>query len=144
MSERQRVLRRVVGEAMIIDLHVEMPVGLGRVRAGIARVPEGFSVGSPGEIAAGRRILHARDRRADLLAARRLVDVQRPVFAAVLRQRHGDELSVGRWNEPVDRCKAFRVERVRIEHGFAALWVRLGIERDQHRLLFRRLKLHRE
>ena len=121
-----------------------MLVRFGRIRSGITRVPEGFPVLRPGEIAAGGWILHACNRRADLFPARHLVHMQRAVLAAVLRQRHGHELSVGRGHEPVDGGEPFGVECVGIKHDFPALRLGLGVERHQYRLLFRRVAVDRK
>ena len=57
-------------------------------RVGIASIENAGAVGGPGGAAAAGRILHARDFVRQLPARIGLEEVQRPLLAAALRQRH--------------------------------------------------------
>jgi hypothetical protein len=112
-----------------------MLVGLRRLRAGIAGVPEAFAVLGPGEAAAGGGKLHARDRRFDFLGRRHVEDVERAVFAAVFGQRYRDFGAVIGRHIPVDRDVAGSIQRVGIDQRLLAGRIGAGIQGHDHRLL---------
>ena len=85
-----------------------------------------------------------RDRLVDDLPAVDVVDVQRPVLGAVLRQRDRDLLAVRGRNEEVDGGLARRVDDIRIhDDTLGRRVVKVG-QRHQERLLPGRLHLQRE
>ncbi len=112
-----------------------MPIGLRRLVARKARVPEGLAVLGPGQASPGGRILHLGDDRLDLPAARHVIDVQRAVLAAVQGERHRELRAVRRRAEPVDRHGAVGGQGVGIEQHPAARRIGLGVHHDQLRLL---------
>ena len=88
--------------------------------------------------------IHMRDRLADDLPAVDVVDVQRPVLGAMLRQRDRDLLAIRGRNEEVDGGLARRVDDIRIhDDTLGRRVVKVG-QRHQERLLPRRLHLQRE
>src|SRR5580765_6989260 len=84
-AEDERILLPVLANRVEVHLHEEVAIGLGLLAAGIARVPETVAVGGPGKRPARRRILDARDCRADLITSDGIEDVQRAVLTAALR-----------------------------------------------------------
>ena len=79
-----------------------------------AGVPEPRAVVTPGHRSAHQ--IHMRDRLVGDLPAPHVVDVQRPVLGAMLRQRDRDPPAVRGRNEEVDGGLARRVEGIRIHH----------------------------
>ncbi len=121
-----------------------MPLGLGRAGVGIAGVPEALAVGGPGHRAAGGWVLHPVDRARDLLARSHVIDVQGPVLAAVLRQRHSHLGAVRRGVVPVDLGVAGRIGDVGVEDVTARGRIGRGVEQDQPGLLLGRVLVHGE
>ena len=112
------------------------------VRTWIARVPESLAIRRPRDVAAGGRVLHARDRLADLPAGCHVEDVEAAVLAASLRQRHRDAFAVRRRHEPVERRAARRIELVGVEHDTGLRRVGILPHHDDHRLLELRVRVH--
>ncbi len=112
-----------------------MALALGRLGAGVARVPIALGIGHPGHRAAGGRVLHAVDRRLELLAVRHVIDVQRAVLAAVLGERHRDLGAIRRGRVPVDLGMAARVQDVGVQHVAPRTRVGRRIHDDQPGLL---------
>ena len=114
------------------------------VRTRIARVPESLAVRRPRDVAAGGRVLHARDRLADLLACCHVEDMEAAVLAATLRQRHRDPFTVRRRLEPVERGATRRIELVGVEHDTGLRRVGVLPHHDDHRLLELGVRVHRK
>ena len=114
------------------------------VRTRIARVPESLAIRHPRDVAAGSRVLHARDRLANLLAGCHVEDVEAAVLAASLRQRHRNALTVRRRLEPVERGAARRIELVRVEYDASLRRVGVLPHHDDLRLLELRVRVHRK
>ena len=107
-----------------------------------AGVPEPRAVVTPGHRTTHQ--IHMRDRLVDDLPAVGVIDVQRPVLIAMLRQRDRDLLAVRGWNEEVDGGLAGRVDGIRIHDDTLGRGVVKVGQRHQERLLPRRLHLQHE
>ena len=107
-----------------------------------AGVPESSAIVPPGHRTTHQ--IHMRNRLIDDLPAVGVIDVQRPILAAMLRQRDRDLLSVWGWNEEVDRGLTGRVDGLRIHYDTLCRRVVKVGQGHQERLLPRRLRLQRE
>ena len=144
VPEDLHIVLLVLAEAVEPDRLVEVLL-IGRpVRTRIARVPESLAVRRPRDVAAGGRVLHARDRLADLLACCHVEDIEAAVLAATLRQRHRDPFAVRRRLEPVERDATRRIELVGVEHDTGLRRVGVLPHHDDHRLLELRVRVHRK
>src|SRR5262249_46716341 len=76
-----------------------------------------LAVRSPGQVTAGGAAVDARHHLEHLLAGGDVVDVDVALLAAALRQGHGDELAVGRGDEPVDGDVSLLVDLGGIHQG---------------------------
>ena len=115
IPEDLHVVLLVLAQAMEPDRLVEVLL-IGRpVRTRIARVPESLAIRRPRDVAAGGRVLHARDRLADLPAGCHVEDIEAAVLAASLRQRHRDSF---------DRPATARTSRTRCRPSDRACWGR--------------------
>ena len=131
-------------ERVEIDLLEKAAIRFRPFGARIARVPEAFVVGGPGEAAAAGRILHARDRLEFFLAGCGVEHMQRADLAAVLRQRDGDQLAVMARPVPIHCGMPARIELVRIQHDLFLVRIQVGPQRHQARLLAARVEAQRE
>src|SRR5215831_14466790 len=85
-----------------------------------------------------------RDRLVDDLPAVGVIDVQRSVLSSVLRQGDRDMRAIRGWNEEVDGGLAGRVDDIWIhDDPLGCSVVKIG-QRDEERLLPRRLNLQRK
>ena len=126
---------------LLIKIHVR-PRPLAFVR--IARVVETGSVGVPGDAAAGGAAVDARNHIAGFFAASDVEDVDVSRLTPAARKRNRDEPAIERRHEKIHRCFSVGARGYGIEHYAFGVLVVDRIERDQERLLFRRLKLQRE
>ena len=121
-----------------------MALALRRLGPWIARVPEALAVAAPGKRAAAGRILDAIDRRLDLPDRRDVVDVERAVLAAVLRQRDRELRAVRRGDVPVDRGVAGRIDDIRIDQRLGRFRIGLPVHQHERRLLLGGIVVDRE
>ena len=133
------ILGRIVAQLVEIHLLEKMLALRALFRARITGIPKAAAVGAPGHAAATRRVLNAWNDLIDSLAAGNVENVERTVFAAVVRHRDRHQLALRRWHEPVDRGRALRIDDIRIQHHLRLRRVRAIIEQRNHRLLLGRL-----
>ena len=112
------ILRDRRAQLVEIDLLEEVRIGrrtLPLMR--VTRVENSLAIRRPRHAAAARGILHPRHTIRQLLARLRLEEVQHPVLAAVLRETHCHQITVGRRHIPVYGRGAVRVVLVEVENG---------------------------